>query len=169
LFFAAWPPSGVQEALHAVAEQARRECGGRAIAQRSLHATLAFLGDVPRDRLAAIEAVADGMGGPRCDLTVDRVRYWKHNRIVWAGVERCPEPLLALAGRLSGALRATGFTLDDRPYVLHVTLLRNARRAPASTAMPAVAWPVDAFALVESVPRGDGRAYEVRRQWPLGC
>ena len=168
LFFAAWPSPGVQERLHAVAQQARRECGGRAIAQRNIHLTLAFLGDVPRSRLHQVEAVAGGMSGSRCDIEVDRLQYWRHNRILWAGVERCPASLAGLAGQLSAGLRATGFRLDDRPYVLHVTLLRNARRAPADSRISAVAWPIAHIALVESVQRGDGRAYEVLRRWPLG-
>jgi len=158
----------VQRKLHAIAQQVRRECGGRAVAQDNVHLTLAFLGDVPRDRLHQIESVAGEISGSRCDLAVDRLQYWRHNRILWAGVERCPEPLAGLAGKLSVGLRAIGFKLDDRPYVLHITLLRNARRAPAFPAIPAVAWPVAAFALIESVPRGDGRAYEVLREWPLG-
>ena len=168
LFFAAWPSVGVQEKLHAVAQQARSECGGRAIAQRNIHLTLAFLGDVPRARLPRIEAVAGGVGGSRCDIEVDRLQYWRHNRIVWAGVERCPAPLAALAGQLSAGLRAIGFRIDDRPYVLHVTLLRNARRAPSDTMIASVAWPIADIALVESVRRGDGRVYEVLRRWPLG-
>jgi len=169
LFFAAWPAAGVQETLHAVAERARRECGGRPVPQGNIHLTLAFLGNVPRDRLRQIEAVAGSIDGSRCDIEVDRLQYWKHNRILWAGVERCPESLAGLAGKLSAGLRAIGFKLDDRPYVLHVTLLRNARCAPAERSIAPVAWPIADVALVESVQRGDGRAYEVLRRWPLGC
>ncbi|HZM44876.1 MAG TPA: RNA 2',3'-cyclic phosphodiesterase [Burkholderiales bacterium] len=168
MFFAAWPTAGVQEKLHAIAQQARRECGGRAVAQGNIHLTLAFLGDVPRDRVHQIESVAAEISGSRCDIAVDRLQYWKHNRILWAGVERCPEPLAGLAGKLSVGLRAIGFKLDDRPYVLHVTLLRNARCAPAERSIPAVAWPIADVALVESLQRGDGRVYEVLRRWPLG-
>ena len=168
LFFAAWPTAGVQETLHAVAELARRECGGRAVAQGNIHLTLAFLGDVPRDRLREIESVAGEIKGSPCAIAVDRLQYWKHNRILWAGVERCPEPLTGLAGKLSAGLRAIGFTLDDRPYVLHITLLRSARRAPPERMIAAVAWPIADIALVESVQRGGGRVYEVLRRWPLG-
>ena len=167
LFFAAWPPDGVQEALHAIAQGAGHECGGRAVAQRNIHATLAFLGDVPRARLQEIEAVAAQTRGIRCDLGVDRLQYWRHNRIVWAGVERCPDALQKVAGALASGLRAAGFRIDNRSYVLHITLLRNARRAPADSAIHPVPWPIRDFALVESVPRHGGRVYEVVRRWPL--
>jgi 2'-5' RNA ligase len=46
-------------------------------------------------------------------------------------------------------------------------LLRNARRAPAASAIPPVAWAVEDFALIESAARADGRVYEVLRRWPL--
>jgi 2'-5' RNA ligase len=168
LFFAAWPPLDVQEALHTVAQQVRRECGGRAVPQRNIHLTLAFLGNTDRNRLREIEAVAAGVDGSACDLVVEHVEYWRHNRILWAGVERCPDPLGGLVARLSAGLRALGFRLDDRAYVPHVTLLRNARRAPAATAIPAVAWPVRDLALVESVQREGKRVYEVLSRWQLG-
>src|SRR5262245_24912226 len=104
LFFAAWPSADVQARLHAVAEQARGECGGRAVAQGNIHITLAFLGEVPRDRLREIEAVAGRIDGAGCELSVDRVQYWKHNRILWAGVAHCPEALARLAAELSRGL-----------------------------------------------------------------
>jgi RNA 2',3'-cyclic 3'-phosphodiesterase len=157
----------VQEKLHGIALQAREACGGRAVAQHNVHATLAFLGDVPRARLHEIESVAAATRGSRADIAVDSLRYWRHNRIVWGGVERCPEPVIALAGNLAARLRAIGFRMDDRPYVFHVTLLRNARRAPAVAAIGPVVWPIDDLALIESVPRGQARVYEVLRRWPL--
>jgi 2'-5' RNA ligase len=168
LFFAAWPPPEVQRALHEVALEARRECGGRAMPLHNIHLTLAFLGNVPRERLPDLERLGAAVTGRACDLAVDRIEYWRHNRILWAGVERCPGALPALVGALSGPLRAAGFALDERPYVPHVTLLRNARRAPAAAAVPPIRWPVRDFALIESVERGRGRAYEVRGRWPLG-
>lgn len=167
LFFAAWPSPGVQQALHAIALRVRRECGGRAVAQRNIHLTLAFLGNVERTRVHQIETVAAGISAPRCDLVVERLEYWRHNRILWAGVERCPDAMRGLVERLSAGLRAIGFKLEDRPYAPHITLLRNARGGPAVPAVPAIAWPVDDIALIESVPRDDGRTYVVLRRWPL--
>ena len=169
LFFAVWPPAAVQEALHRLAQKARQECGGRAVAQRNIHATLAFLGNVPRERLGEIEAIATETHGARCALAIDRLDYWRHNRIVWAGAERCPDSLQGLAAGLALRLHAAGYGIDDRPYVLHATLLRNARRAPAARAIAPLAWPVDDFALMESVAAGGGRVYEVLRRWPLAA
>lgn len=171
MFFAAWPPPQVQQALGKLAQDIKRECGGRAIPAHNIHLTLAFLGDVRRDRMARLEEIAAAISVQRfaqCfELNVARVEYWRHNRIVWAGVEQCPGALQALAAGLEQALSPEGFRFDRRPYVPHITLLRDARRGPATTAISTIQWPVHHFALVESVPRERGRVYEALRDWPL--
>jgi 2'-5' RNA ligase len=86
LFFAAWPAPEVQHALHRIGEEAQRVCGGRAIQERNIHLTLVFLGNVERVRLPQLKAIAAGIVAAPCDLTFDRVEYWRHNRILWAGV-----------------------------------------------------------------------------------
>ena len=169
LFFAAWPAPGIQKALGKLAQDLKRDCGGRAVPAHNIHLTLAFLGDVARDRLPGLETLAAGVAAQRFELAVTRVEYWRHNRIVWAGVEHCPEPLRALVSGLEQVLAPEGFRFERRPYAPHVTLLRDARRAPPAAEMPAIPWPVTRFALVESVPRERGRVYEVLRDWPLGA
>lgn len=137
------------------------------MAQRNIHLTLAFLGDVEERRRGDVEAVAAGIRGDACELRLDRIGYWRHNRIVWAGGARCPDALSVLAAQLSDALRGAGFRVDRRPYVPHVTLLRNARAAPSGSAMPPVELQVRELALVNSVARDGGRRYEVQKRWPL--
>ena len=169
LFFAAWPSPQVQQALGKLAQEIKRECGGRAVPAHNIHLTLAFLGDVRRGSMARLEEVAAAISGQRFELSVTRVEYWSHNRIVWAGVEQCPGALQALAAGLEQALSPEGFRFERRPYVPHITLLRDARRGPATAAISTIQWPVHHFALVESVPRERGRMYEVLRDWPLGA
>ena len=167
LFFAAWPSPELQESLGRLAQSLKRECGGRAIPAHNIHLTLAFLGDVARGRVSRLEEIAAAVSGQRFELNIARVEYWRHNRIVWAGVEHCPGALRALAAGVEQALSPEGFRFDRRPYVPHITLLRDAHRAPASSTIPAVPWRVYDLALVESVPRERGRVYEVLRDWPL--
>lgn len=154
-----------------MAQDIKRECGGRAAPAHNIHLTLAFLGDVARGRMARLEEIAAAISVQRfaqCfELNVARVEYWRHNRIVWAGVEQCPGALRALATGLEQALSPEGFRFDRRPYVPHITLLRDARRAPAIAARSTIQWRVHRFALVESVPRERGRVYEVLRDWAL--
>jgi len=165
VFFAAWPPPEVQRSLGDIAQRAG-EAGGRAIPTRNIHLTLVFIGDVLRARVAELEALGATIVAPRFDLVVDRLEYWRHNRILWAGVEQCPSALLALVERLQEPAATAGFRIERRPYVPHVTLRRDARHAPASARIH-VAWPVTEFALVESAQRERGRGYEVLRKWPL--
>lgn len=168
LFFAAWPPAELQHSLGEVARNLRRECGGRAIPSRNIHLTLAFLGKVDRGRLARLEEIAAAIPAQSFELMVERVEYWRHNRIVWAGVDHCPDALQALVARLGQAFSPEGFRFDGRPYVPHITLLRDARNAPSASAIAPVRWPVARLALVESAPAAKGRVYEVVRDWPLG-
>lgn len=167
LFFALWPDAATQRALGALAQDLKRGCGGRAVPAHNVHLTLAFLGNVERARLPRLEALAAGIRAARFELAVDRVEFWRHNRIVWAGTPRCPEALQELVTRLGRELAAEGYRPDERPYVPHITLLRNARQPPAVATLPVLVWPVATFALVESAPRERGRVYEVVRTWPL--
>ena len=167
IFFALWPAPDIQRALGEVAARRRQECGGRAIPAGNIHLTLLFLGNIPRDRLAQLKTIGGGARAGRFELSVDRVEYWRHNRIVWAGVAECPAALPSLVEQLSRAVSEEGLQVERRPYVPHVTLIRDARRAPAESAISAIAWPVTSFALIESVARGGGRRYQVLREWPL--
>lgn len=167
LFFAAWPAPEIQQALGNLAHDLQPGCGGRAVPTCNIHLTLAFLGDVARGRLARIESLAAAVAAPRFELTIDRVQYWRHNRILWAGAAQCPPATLALVGQLEAGLAAEGFRVERRPYVPHITLLRDARTAPRAATVPPVAWPIPRFALVESAPRDRGRIYEVLQEWPL--
>jgi 2'-5' RNA ligase len=167
LFFAVWPAPGIQSALGEVAGALQRSCGGRAVPERNIHLTLVFLGDVPREHAARLQVLAATVKAAPFDLAIDHAAYWRHNRIVWAGVRECPAALTALVGQLARRLAGEGRPFDRRPYVPHITLLRNARRAPADPFPGRIEWPVTRFALMESVARNRRRAYEVLREWPL--
>ena len=167
LFFAVWPDAPAVKYLHEAARDAQRHCGGRLMCRETLHLTLAFLGEVPAARVADATAVADDMSFAPFTLTLDRLDYWKHNRILWAGGESAE--LAMLATSLGDGLRAAGFRLDARPFVAHLTLLREARCEAPPVADP-VAWPVREFTLVESNLAPGGSRYDIIGRWPAtGC
>lgn len=167
LFFAAWPTSDVQHALGEFARAAQRECGGRPVPAHNIHLTLVFVGAVARERMDGLEALAETIEGPAVTLEVNRADYWRHNRIVWAGVKECPDVLTELVKRLERTLVGAGFQLNQRPYVPHITLLRDAHRAPAQNRFVPVSWSISEFALVESVQLDNSQLYEVLQSWPL--
>jgi 2'-5' RNA ligase len=195
VFFALWPEPEVARALYAAGRLAHETCGGRVMRRDTLHMTLAFLGDVEDARLeAACEAATEAaakvppsasnesgfadrnnadyrrpvVGAGDTAMAVDRLGYWGHNHIVWAGCGDTPPALLFLADELAGRLRSRGFRIESRPFVAHATLLRHARCGGDLPALPPIAWPVHDFVLVVSEPAPEGPHYRVLRRWPLG-
>lgn len=166
LFFALWPDAGAALQLHETGRELQDLCGGRAMARDSLHMTLAFLGQVPTARLPELEAIGAGLEAQPFDLHLDRLGYWSHNHILWAGCLTPSAALMALAETLQDRLRAAGFALEPRPFAPHVTLLR---KAPCESPVPlarVISWPAREWLLVESVP-GGGSRYEPLGRWPL--
>jgi len=159
-FFAVWPPDATARVLEAWAHGLE----GRVTPAHKVHLTLAFLGNVkPEKAIAAarrIEASAHA-------LPIEKAQYWKHNRIVWAGPRDTPVPLAALVAELHAALRRAGYTLEERPFATHVTLLRSAPPARELLPLPAVEWPVSEFTLVRSAVTNRGSAYEIVERFPL--
>jgi 2'-5' RNA ligase len=58
------------------------------------------------------------------------------------------------------------FILERRPFAAHVTLIRDARRAPLPP-VPEVAWPVCEFLLVRSSVSSRGATYEPLERFTL--
>ena len=164
VFFALWPGADEAEALHRVAVAGTERFGGRAMRRDTLHLTLAFIGDVAENRLPALLAVADGVEAPAGSIDFDRIDYWRHNRLLWAGCTRTPVVLSQLVESLHQRLGEAGFTLDSRLFVPHVTLARNMPPPDgdflAAWSTKPVAWAYDEFSLVRSRRLSAGATYE---------
>lgn len=141
--------------------------GGRVMRRETLHVTLAFIGNVDAERLAQLQEVAARVSSPEFDLELDRLAWWRHNRIVWAGTAEVPPALETLAGDLAAGLRRAGFRVEDRPFAVHVTLLRNVRDGGDLRQAAAVRWPVKEFLLVESLLKPRGAVYRPLARYPL--
>jgi 2'-5' RNA ligase len=101
-------------------------------------------------------------------LNLDRVGWWPRQRLLWAGTQSCPRELGILVSALAVALRAGGFSVERRPFLPHVTLLRDARRAPPQTAFGPVVWRAAGFVLAQSETLGRGVRYRAVAAWPPG-
>jgi len=167
MFFALWPDAPLRAALAALARDVAREARGRATAADKLHLTLAFLGDQPAQKVEVLRSLAGGIGGPCFALTLDEVGCFKRTGIAWLGAGTPQPALLALQGRLAGALRQAGFSLDERPYAPHLTLARHARTPVHSALGQAVSWNVTSFVLAASDPAGERPAYRIVDEWSL--
>jgi len=167
VFFALWPAPAVARRLHKEGERAHGLTGGRRMRRDTLHLTLAFIGDVPRERLDALRAAAAKVAVSPFILRLDRIAGWRHNHIVWAGASELPAELDSLVTQLNAALTEGGFPVERRKFAAHVTLLRNAREEfPAADLDPPVEWKVGEFVLVESAPKPEGAQYTVLESWP---
>jgi 2'-5' RNA ligase len=168
LFFALWPGPIERERLGRWANHLRKAFGGRRIRDEQLHLTLAFLGNVPRERLPSLNDIAQSLIVPAFTLQFTEAGCWPRNRVAWAAPAEIPDGLGALAAGLASALDAVGLRTDDRRYFPHVTLLRDARCRPLPQALEGFEWCVREFVLVASRLQPTGLVYEVIGRWLLG-
>jgi 2'-5' RNA ligase len=127
--------------------------------------TLAFLGDTDLARCDELKRAAGGVTPRGFELVVDHPGYWKHNRIAWAGASGEWPELAEMVRELRGALAAARFRFDAKPFVSHVTLLRNARAPAEMPALSPIVWRGSGFALIRSVPGPQGVDYAVEAEW----
>jgi 2'-5' RNA ligase len=161
LFFALWPPGATAHALADWADTAQRATGGRRTAEGNIHLTLAFLGKAdPAKAVAAARRVK----AQAHRLPIEVGRYL--NRMVWAAPKETPPALAALHEKLAMELYREEFILERRPFAAHVTLIRDARRAPLPP-VPDVEWPVCEFLLVRSSVSSRGATYEPLERFTL--
>lgn len=171
LFFAVWPDAPARDALAMLARDVAARAGGRAPAADNLHLTLAFVGEVAADRLAALCAAgAEAAAGVAAfDLALDTVGAFRGSGIAWAGATGVPPALLGLVGRLDERLAARGFPTDTRAFHAHVTLARRCRRTPDAQLPAPIAWTVTRLVLNASELASGGPRYREIGVWPLGA
>lgn len=137
--------------------------------RETLHMTLAFIGEVPAERLEILRQAAGQVLAAAFMLRLDRLGCWRHNRIAWAGCSAPPLPLLTLVGKLRQRLAGAEFPLATKDFTSHVTLLRNVdcSRCAALPEVAAIDWPVNEFVLAESRLTPAGSHYRFVGRWPL--
>ena len=150
----------MRAALAGWRDQAQAAVGGRAMQSRNLHMTLVFLGDTRGDQIPAIQNAAALVKFEPCMIKLDCCAYWKHNRIVWAGGD-APAPLQDAVRQLREALTAADVDFDVKPFVPHVTLLRDVRSFDNASVPDAIDWAVSDFVLMASGRDARGPVYPV--------
>ena len=168
LFFGVPAGDALRAALGVLAQAIAAQAHGRAVPATNLHATLAFLGSVARTRQDELCAIGATLDAQSCEVMLDRLGSFRGARVAWIGTALVPAPLAALQARLADRLAGAGWTLDSRPFNLHVTLARHCRVALPPRAVAALAWRVDEIALFESIGTPHGPRYEPLAAWPMG-
>lgn len=172
VFFAIWPDDKVQKQLSDAVKRLQLEplCGGRKTKTENIHLTLLFVGEVNPGKLEALCQIADGIRGSGArafDLVVERIGYWKHNNIVYAAIAKIPQELTDLVAALQDALSAAGFSLEQRTYKPHITLMRNASCQTLPELAEPIAWQVREWMLVKSEQTSGGSNYVPVGRWSL--
>jgi 2'-5' RNA ligase len=167
MFFALAMDHALDGALDSQATALVAATGGRAVPPANRHATLAFIGTVPRDDIARLAAVGTTLPRAPFDLALDTIGTFKGARVAWIGPSQTPPALVALHGTLAAKLVEQGLPIDERPYHAHVTLARHCLRTLAQRKVPPIAWPVREVILYESITAPQGPRYEPRARWPL--
>ena len=186
LFVALEPPDPVRRRLAALADELRRGAGRagddvRWVPPENIHLTLQFLGAVPEERVAGVEAaLRDAAAGARpFSLSLHGAGGFpnaRRPRIIWAGLEGDVAPLAELVRDLGARLAKLGFPPEDRPFAPHLTLgrARDGHGAPGLAGALARAaqieptpWRATELVLVESHLSPRGPRYEAIARVPL--
>lgn len=176
LFFALWPDDELAAALADIAGAAARRCGGRPTRRDTVHLTLAFLGDVAATDIETLVTTARRVRAAPFQLSIDRLGYWRHNRLLWAGC--APSAALdGLALALHRSLAEAGHPAADggRAFKPHLTLIR---KLPSAIMPPVLAdfapaalplWRCTRFLLVASRLSAAGPHYATIAEFPLAA
>jgi len=171
LFFALWPPESVAQALAGQADALVRHYGGKATRKETIHLTLAFLGEVDDTLLPATIQAAQVVRGRSFALTIDRLGYWRHNRLLWAGCSSPAEELQILVENLREQLRAVSILCDEKQrFTPHLTLVRKVpdrRGAVGLAAIEPITWLCTSFVLVCSRLASAGSEYSAVAEFSL--
>lgn len=153
LFLALMPPPALRARLGELADAAHARCGGRRMPDESLHATLAFLGEVEARRA---DELALWVAGLSVAPGLWRLNAWGRfdgPGILWAGGGHIDPDLQRLHDGLWHELETRG--LGERParFVPHVTLLRRARHFDTA-GLPDIRldWAYNRLELIRSIP-----------------
>ncbi len=156
LFVALWPGPEVRNELRKIQTQLNLSELGRAVPIENLHLTLLFLGNVPKVEVQAIERLVEQVEFTPFAMQIDRVGFWPHNNIVWAGQNKVSAPLESLASQVRRTMRK--YVIERRKFTPHITLARKVRRRVHYEPNP-IRWNIRNLCLVHSVLGKDGAHY----------
>jgi 2'-5' RNA ligase len=159
-FIAAWPDAAAVERCSALTKTLRPHADhGRVMRPENLHLTLAFIGDLDDAVGARVAAECAAMPPQNCDWQLTEIGFFARPRVLWAGGPATPE-LDAVAGRARVLLDRMKIAYDRKPFVPHVTLLRDVRRFDGPRdIVPPIAWPIRDMALYRSGRDDKGARY----------
>lgn len=168
LFFALWPDDAVRgEIVRRFENMPQYAMQGSKTVPSNLHITLHFIGNVDEPTMACLQQAGRTVQGAAFELKLDNLGYFSKPQVFWMGCSNMPATLQVLHQQLAEALLPCGYEADARPFSPHVTLMRKLRAPGDFVAIESINWPVQSFALVESVACPDGVQYQLVENYLL--
>lgn len=163
IFIGLWPDKAAQTALHSLSAVALQHCGGRALRPDQWHITLAFLGSLSTQDVDSLCVQASGWRLPTAPFCIDHYGRFKQAGIVWVGSQETLSlrQMAACHQQLWKYLLPLGYRPEQRPFVPHVSLLRQAASYPLNE-LPSFRpfdWHSTHCYVVESRPTAQGTHY----------
>jgi 2'-5' RNA ligase len=184
LFVAVDPPEEVRVDLATALRERAPDLltEAKPVRPEQFHLTLAFLGEVPEERLSAVWSTVERAAASTRPLRLGLAgsgAFGRDRAVVWVGLVGDTDGLQQLSGVLRDRLRAARVPLDTRPFRPHLTLARGVdlRREPAAAALAALTsyegpwWTAEGLTLVRSrlgAGPGGGARHEPLGAFPLG-
>jgi 2'-5' RNA ligase len=163
-FVALWPDEPARERLDELARELHQHFpAARRMRSTNLHLTLAFIGELDTTIAQQVAQRLSELETHRFIWLLDRCGAFGAARVLWTGGADDAR-LSELAARVRALLDEMKVRYDRKPFVPHVTLLRNLPRAltqdaAASRIDPAISWEVDRAVLVQSQTGERGTRY----------
>ncbi len=158
-FVALQPDAAALDRLDRLAaEQHARFPSARRMQRENLHLTLAFIGALDAERARQVAAALAGEQHAPFEWLVDGIGAFAGARVLWVG--GTDARLDAMAQHARDLLDRMNVPFDRKPFVAHVTLLRDlpreSARDPARQIEPPIPWRAGRPVLLES--RADAKA-----------
>lgn len=141
LFVAVYPSQEALDDLAAYIDESplahfgsQNQVNVRLTARGLWHVTLAFLGEVPTERVDEVAAAIGAVPGAPARLRVGGGGKFGRGRftILWAGLRGDVERLNAVAKAVRSQLKRARVQYDRKPFRPHLTIARPGDRAPAA-------------------------------------
>ena len=158
-FIAAWPDDATRGRLARVLDQLPVADGARAMQPRNLHLTLAFIGELDTVRAESVAQVCSALRPQQFDWSVDQLGWFARARVAWLGGP-VSEAMVDAVRAARAALDRLGVGFDRKPFVPHVTVLRDVRHFDHTGPLEALlAWRTTHVALYASARDRNGPVY----------
>lgn len=165
LFIGLWPKSSSVSAIKPQALQLSHRIQGRALAPQYWHITLAYMGQSAVEQwqhLLQQVPTWNKLAVP-LELKLDRLDYFSAAQVLWLGMDprsSAYHQLQMAHQQLWQWLSKLGWQREDRDFVPHVSLLRQAQLQGVSfEPISTICWQTLALKLIVSLPHSERSEY----------